>query len=128
MTDFSRINTNAGHGHAWERPDGHKARCGGPRICPMCAEDAAMVAAALEKAKGPDPHPLKTEATTATEVLALVESDDPVLKAGIAGGLRDGALIELAYALIADRKDRADAAALEARAEESRRDYLEQSR
>lgn len=57
MTEFSRINTNAGHGHAWERPDGHKARCGGPRICPMCAEDAALVSAAVEWAKGGDVDP-----------------------------------------------------------------------
>ncbi len=31
---------NTGHGHAWERPDGVKARCGGPGICTECAMDA----------------------------------------------------------------------------------------
>jgi hypothetical protein len=32
---------NTGHGHVWERPDGAKARCGGPAICAQCALDAA---------------------------------------------------------------------------------------
>jgi len=33
--------TNEGHGHVWKRPDGMRARCGGPRICRVCAVDAA---------------------------------------------------------------------------------------
>lgn len=33
--------TNTGHGHVWERPDGIKARCGGPGICPECSSDVA---------------------------------------------------------------------------------------
>lgn len=41
---FGRIGTNTGHGHAWERPDGAKARCGGIVLCRECAADAAMVA------------------------------------------------------------------------------------
>lgn len=40
---FDRIGTNAGHGHAWPRPDGVKARCGGVALCRECAADAAMV-------------------------------------------------------------------------------------
>jgi hypothetical protein len=32
---------NTGHGYVWERPDGMKARCGGPVICPQCALDYA---------------------------------------------------------------------------------------
>lgn len=28
-----------GHGHVWERPDGMKARCGGPGICRECSID-----------------------------------------------------------------------------------------
>jgi len=35
------MNDNTGHGHVWERPDGVKARCGGPSICKECALDAA---------------------------------------------------------------------------------------
>lgn len=42
---ISDIGTNKGHGHAWTRPDGMKARCGGPGMCKECARDAAMVAA-----------------------------------------------------------------------------------
>lgn len=33
----------AGHGHVRPRPDGHKARCGGPVICGDCAAEAAAV-------------------------------------------------------------------------------------
>jgi hypothetical protein len=31
---------NFGHGHVFARPDGAKARCGGPGICSECARDA----------------------------------------------------------------------------------------
>lgn len=31
--------TNTGHGHVWARPDGVKARCGGPGICSVCSRD-----------------------------------------------------------------------------------------
>lgn len=40
-----RSNPNAGHGHVFPRPDGVKARCGGPAICKVCALDAARAAA-----------------------------------------------------------------------------------
>lgn len=35
--------TNSGHGHVWQRPDGIKARCGGPALgCPICQMDDAV--------------------------------------------------------------------------------------
>lgn len=34
--------TNTGHGHAWPRPDGIKARCGGPSMCEVCAEEVDL--------------------------------------------------------------------------------------
>lgn len=34
-------NPNSGHGHVYPRPDGVRARCGGPGICPVCSIDAA---------------------------------------------------------------------------------------
>lgn len=33
--------TNTGHGHVWRRPDGVRARCGGPGACGQCSRDAA---------------------------------------------------------------------------------------
>jgi hypothetical protein len=36
--------TNTGHGHVWARPDGLKARCGGPALCRECARDTAAIA------------------------------------------------------------------------------------
>lgn len=32
---------NTGHGHVYPRPDGARARCGGPGLCRQCAADAA---------------------------------------------------------------------------------------
>jgi len=32
---------NVGHGHVHPRPDGVKARCGGPGLCPECSREAA---------------------------------------------------------------------------------------
>jgi hypothetical protein len=32
--------SNVGHGHVFPRPDGVRARCGGPGICKECAHDA----------------------------------------------------------------------------------------
>lgn len=43
----SGIGTNTGHGHVWERPDGMKARCGGPGICSQCSSDKFDVEAGL---------------------------------------------------------------------------------
>jgi len=39
-----QANQNVGHGHVFPRPDGVKARCGGPVICAECARDAARKA------------------------------------------------------------------------------------
>lgn len=47
-----RRGTNAGHGHVWERPDGLKARCGGPAMCAECARDAAQPSTSGEDAGG----------------------------------------------------------------------------
>lgn len=33
---------NVGHGHVFPRPDGLKARCGGPGFCPTCNADRAL--------------------------------------------------------------------------------------
>jgi hypothetical protein len=32
---------NVGHGHVFKRPDGIKARCGGPGLCSECSRDLA---------------------------------------------------------------------------------------
>ena len=33
---------NVGHGHVFPRPDGGKAKCGGPSICSECARDESQ--------------------------------------------------------------------------------------
>lgn len=42
--------SNTGHGHVYPRPDRVKVRCGGPRICNVCALDAAKKAEQEEEA------------------------------------------------------------------------------
>ena len=32
---------SCGHGHVYPEPDGHRARCGGPKVCGPCALDFA---------------------------------------------------------------------------------------
>lgn len=46
---FAAIGTNTGHGHVWKRPDGVKARCGGPGICRECARDFALLNRSVQK-------------------------------------------------------------------------------
>ena len=41
--------TNTGHGHVWKRPDGVRARCGGPGMCRSCAGDKADMEKASER-------------------------------------------------------------------------------
>lgn len=43
-------NTNTGHGHVWARPDGVKARCGGPGMCKQCAFEAGRMRAVSDDA------------------------------------------------------------------------------
>lgn len=37
--------SNTGHGHVFPRPDGARARCGGPALCGSCRADAARKSA-----------------------------------------------------------------------------------
>lgn len=39
---MNKPGTNTGHGHVWARPDGLKAKCGGPGLCVECSRDAAQ--------------------------------------------------------------------------------------
>lgn len=38
-----------GHGHVVPRPDGAKARCGGPAMCAVCASELSMPDASAYK-------------------------------------------------------------------------------
>ena len=37
---------NVGHGHVFPRPDGRRARCGGPGLCRECSQEAVLRAGA----------------------------------------------------------------------------------
>jgi hypothetical protein len=45
VTGRTAMSSNLGHGHVYPRPDGVKARCGGPGICSECSREAAQKAA-----------------------------------------------------------------------------------
>lgn len=42
LSSTERTLPNVGHGHVFPRPDGMKARCGGPALCSECAQDLAL--------------------------------------------------------------------------------------
>jgi hypothetical protein len=42
---------NVGHGHVNPRPDGLRARCGGPALCSVCAHEVAAREAMAELQK-----------------------------------------------------------------------------
>jgi hypothetical protein len=45
MNQIGAPGLNQGHGHVFPRPDGARARCGGPGICSKCQSDAERKAA-----------------------------------------------------------------------------------
>jgi len=47
-SEQARVGGNSGHGHAWARPDGVRARCGGPGMCTECSYDQQLVIEARE--------------------------------------------------------------------------------
>lgn len=49
MAGYTSVPINAGHGHVRPRPDGAKARCGGPALCRVCQRETAALY--------PDCHP-----------------------------------------------------------------------
>lgn len=44
---------NSGHGHVFARPDGIKARCGGPMMCRHCAADLSRLLAQQQTPQKP---------------------------------------------------------------------------
>lgn len=44
------VDDNTGHGHVFPRPDGARSRCGGPKLCALCARDQARKDAAQSEA------------------------------------------------------------------------------
>jgi hypothetical protein len=62
---------NQGHGHVRPRPDGARARCGGPGICNECSREKAALA---EFRKPAEPAPTNL---TATEVSERLQQSPP---------------------------------------------------
>lgn len=47
--DPATLAANTGHGHVFPRPDGVRARCGGPALCGECAKDFVRKATSQSK-------------------------------------------------------------------------------
>jgi hypothetical protein len=56
-TEAARTHGNTGHGHVWPRPDGMRARCGGPGLCAECSRDKALRDKQGEMPVTPAPEP-----------------------------------------------------------------------
>jgi hypothetical protein len=50
-SEAARVGTNAGHGYAWQRPDGVMMKCGGPALCADCSYDKQLVHDAREETR-----------------------------------------------------------------------------
>lgn len=70
---WSTSNANSGHGHVHPRPDGRKARCGGPAFCAVCELDLAE---AEGQAAPQGWKRMKTAPKDGTTVLVLTEGSD----------------------------------------------------
>lgn len=42
IQEASERGSNTGHGHVFKRPDGMRARCGGPGLCAACSSDKVL--------------------------------------------------------------------------------------
>lgn len=60
---MTTLGTNTGHGHVWARPDGVKARCGGPGLCKECSREQVAWNNCLPEPKRFPPMPPITEPT-----------------------------------------------------------------
>ena len=77
MTDTNRSSDqNTGHGHVFPRPDGLKARCGGPGLCSECSRDLARKNQQAG-ASGEAVHPLKAESSAPASLSSKTEVDCP---------------------------------------------------
>lgn len=96
MTDpkDSTLVANSGHGHVRPRPDGVKARCGGPAICSECALELArnpMVNSAdlerlsVSRAQAEKQASFQTDPKWAAKLLAEAEKDELTPYAGVSG-------------------------------------------
>jgi hypothetical protein len=60
------MSNNTGHGHVTPRPDGVRARCGGPAMCRVCQMERARLELSAEPAAEP--------------TVLVVHPEDPLLK------------------------------------------------
>ena len=76
---------NVGHGLVWPRPDGHRARCGGPLICRACMSDAALKAAQISDSRAA----LADARASLAKAVDVLRGDGPVSRSDLAEMLAD---------------------------------------
>lgn len=92
---LGRVNSNAGHGYAWPRPDGYRDRCGGPAICRKCQADVTLVRqmqtiAGMSDEEPDEAQPEETgEEQFPPEVVALAMETSGMISAYIADRMAD---------------------------------------
>lgn len=78
-----------GHGHVTPNPDGSKARCGGPGVCPTCNQEAVTAGFFAGEPGGPGTQPQTVTCphchTTFQAAIAVVGEEGPVRMTEAAG-------------------------------------------
>jgi hypothetical protein len=104
--------SNTGHGHVYLRPDGNKARCGGPGVCSECNRDLATYNAS--HASVPTPTVAREQQLTEVIVDLLGALDRQTFPVGGGMGLRAG--MKCGYSLaVMDAMRKARAACFQVR-------------
>jgi hypothetical protein len=99
LNDAATVTGNFGHGWVHERPDGLRARCGGPGLCPECSIEAQRLA---QQQLNETPHPvqidLPDDVLEGLNALVADLSGPLVMFAANLAGERDSALSDLVAA------------------------------
>lgn len=76
------MNGEIGHGHVFKRPDGAKARCGGPAMCKVCqAEQRLLERFSVLKNDPSQPKPTIVQEDSASQRIAELQAENARLAA-----------------------------------------------
>ncbi|MCK2122073.1 DUF1382 family protein [Pseudomonas sp. PNPG3] len=79
----TRYGTNSGHGHVWARPDGLKAKCGGPGLCGACTSDIHVAERAAPGSTRIGSEPAIKAIEVWTEGYAVTGNRSPAQRLGV---------------------------------------------
>jgi hypothetical protein len=87
---MNKPGTNTGHGHVWPRPDGIKARCGGPPFCTVCITDLIALRHATTSQSRANPEPACQESERGEEQVCDASDRYTVVQSGFWWRVRIG--------------------------------------